>query len=95
MTERLAAEPGVREGAPIAVVGLACRLPGAPSPEAFWRLLRDGRDAVTDAPPDRWPPDRLSELAESMPGLRRGGFLERIDEFDADFFSISPKEAAV
>src|ERR1700704_704514 len=79
----------------IAVVGLACRLPAAPSAGAFWRLLREGRDAITDAPSDRWPKDGLSEMEASMPGLLRGGFLDRIDEFDADFFGISPKEAAV
>ncbi|HEY2536926.1 MAG TPA: type I polyketide synthase, partial [Solirubrobacteraceae bacterium] len=76
----------------IAVVGLACRLPGAPSPDAFWQLLRDGRDAITDIPPDRWV---SAGVDESMPGLLRGGFVDRIDEFDAEFFGVSPREAAV
>lgn len=70
---------------PIAVIGLACRLPQAPDPDAFWRLLRSGTDAITDPPPGR---------PEAAPEHRRGGFLEGIDEFDAEFFGIPPVEAA-
>ena len=84
-----------RAVAGVAVVGLGCRLPGAPSADEFWRLLREGREAVGDAPGDRWPADRLSELGEAMPGLLRGAFLDRIDAFDAEFFGVPPKEAAV
>ncbi|MDA0637001.1 acyltransferase domain-containing protein, partial [Nonomuraea sp. MCN248] len=69
----------------IAVVGMACRLPGAADPGAFWRLLREGVDAVTEAPQDRWP-----EATE----YRRGGFLQDVHGFDAAFFGISPNEAA-
>src|SRR4029077_4334362 len=65
----------------IAIVGLDCRFPGADGPDAYWALLRDGRDAIGEAPASRGP------------GVRRGGFLERIDEFDAAFFRISPREA--
>ena len=72
----------------IAVVGVACRLPGASTPRAFWELLRDGRDAITDVPADRWAVD------VSLPELARGGFLDRVDLFDAEFFGISPREAA-
>jgi acyl transferase domain-containing protein len=68
----------------IAVVGIACRLPGAADPEAFWRLLRDGEDATSDVPEGRWDAD----------SPRRGGFLDDIDRFDAAFFGISPREAA-
>ncbi|MCQ9134479.1 type I polyketide synthase [Streptomyces hilarionis] len=70
----------------IAVVGLACRLPGAGDGRAFWRLLREGTDAVREAPEDRW---RGAELPH-----RLGGFLDRIDAFDAGFFGVSPREAA-
>ncbi|MGW4897290.1 type I polyketide synthase [Kitasatospora sp. NPDC004240] len=72
----------------VAVVGLACRLPGAPGPRAFWQLLREGRDAVGEPPADRWPPDDGGGVP------RAGAFLERIDTFDAGFFGISPREAA-
>ncbi|MFL6072395.1 MAG: SDR family NAD(P)-dependent oxidoreductase [Mycobacteriales bacterium] len=67
---------------PIAVVGLACRLPQAPDPGAFWALLRDGVDAVTDAPP----------AGRGGPG-RPGGYIDRVDGFDPAFFGISPREA--
>ncbi|MEU7769047.1 acyltransferase domain-containing protein [Nocardia sp. NPDC049190] len=67
---------------PIAIVGLACRFPGAPDPAAFWRLLNSGADALTEPPDGRW--------ADGPP---RGGFLDRIDEFDPEFFGISPREA--
>ncbi|MET7402803.1 type I polyketide synthase [Dactylosporangium sp. NPDC005572] len=70
-------------GEPIAVIGVACRLPGAEDPAAFWRLLRAGGDAVGAAPPDRGLPDGTV-----------GGFLDRVDGFDAAFFRMSPREAA-
>ncbi|OPG02444.1 hypothetical protein B1L11_42505 [Microbispora sp. GKU 823] len=71
----------------VAVVGLACRLPGAPHPRDLWDLLRAGRDAVGPPPESRLAGDpRLAGL--------RGGFLDRVDEFDAGFFGLSPKEAA-
>ncbi|MFE6623880.1 type I polyketide synthase [Streptomyces sp. NPDC057740] len=76
---------------PIAVVGLSCRLPGATGPEAFWRLLREGRDAVTQMPEHRWEPISADARSE----IRRGGFLDAVEEFDAAFFGISPREAVV
>ncbi|MFW6690679.1 type I polyketide synthase [Streptomyces sp. MAR4 CNX-425] len=71
---------------PIAVVGLACRLPGASSPAEFWRLLRDGTDAVGEVPEGR-------RAHAGGPGY--GAFLEHVDAFDPEFFGISPREAAV
>uniref|UniRef100_UPI003D70BCF1 type I polyketide synthase n=1 Tax=Streptomyces chumphonensis TaxID=1214925 RepID=UPI003D70BCF1 len=84
-------------GEPIAVVGLACRLPGASDLAAFWQLLREGRDAVTDTPPGRHgggaEPGRSGPAGEdALPS--RGGFLDHVDRFDAAFFGISPREAA-
>ncbi|WP_435840894.1 type I polyketide synthase, partial [Streptomyces cinnamoneus] len=81
----------------VAVVGLACRLPGAADPAAFWRLLSEGADAITDVPPDRWDAAATADADPSEPGrtdIRRGGFLDRIGHFDAAFFGLSPKEAA-
>ncbi|MEU8633146.1 SDR family NAD(P)-dependent oxidoreductase [Amycolatopsis sp. NPDC048633] len=72
---------GISEG--VAVVGMSCRFPGAPDPDAFWQLLRTGTDAVTGVPADRVDP-----------GLGRGGFLDRVGDFDPAFFGISPREAA-
>nr|WP_236576153.1 type I polyketide synthase [Streptomyces sp. HF10] len=81
----------------IAVIGLACRLPGAADPAAFWRLLSEGADAITDVPPDRWDGAAVADADASEPGrtdIRRGGFLDRVGHFDAGFFGLSPKEAA-
>ncbi|WP_194905956.1 type I polyketide synthase [Catenulispora rubra] len=73
---------------PIAVVGIACRLPGAPDVESYWKLLLDGRSAIGEVPPERWDP-------ATVPGTSAvGGFLDRIDEFDARFFGISAREAS-
>ncbi|MFJ7250813.1 type I polyketide synthase, partial [Kitasatospora sp. NPDC098652] len=77
------------QGAAIAIVGLSCRLPQAPDPAAFWRLLTDGRSAVSATPPDRWRGE-----AGRTAGLRHGAFLDGVDRFDAAFFGISPREAA-
>jgi acyl transferase domain-containing protein len=71
-------------GEAIAVIGMSCRFPGAPDVGRFWRLLRDGTDAVRGAPQDR----------RGLDPSRRGGFLDDVDAFDADFFGISPREAA-
>jgi acyl transferase domain-containing protein len=81
---------------PIAIVGMACRFPGAESPEAFWQLLLDGRDAITEVPPDRWDVNANYSADPQAPGKsysRWGGFLDGVDLFDADFFGISPREA--
>jgi len=82
---------------PIAIVGLGCRYPGAPDPDAYWALLRDGRDAVSEVPADRWDVDAFYDADPQVPGkstTRRGGFLDRVDQFDARFFGIAPREAA-
>ncbi|MFE6872459.1 type I polyketide synthase, partial [Kitasatospora sp. NPDC057692] len=80
----------------IAVIGLACRLPGAADPDAFWRLLRTGGHAVTETPAGRWDADELHHPDRDAPGkavTRLGAYLDQVDGFDADFFGISPKEA--
>ena len=74
---------------PIAVIGMGCRFPGGGnSPEEFWTALREGRDGITAIPAGRW------KDAATLPlQLRRGGYIEEIDGFDAAFFGISPREA--
>ncbi|MGC4804999.1 type I polyketide synthase [Micromonospora sp. DT233] len=70
---------------PIAIVGMACRYPGGvDGPDELWRLVHDGRDAITGFPGDRGWPERDGGA---------GGFLATAAEFDADFFGISPREA--
>ncbi|MFJ5927437.1 type I polyketide synthase, partial [Kitasatospora sp. NPDC092948] len=83
--------PGAAE--PIAVIGLACRLPGAPDPHGLWKLLSEGRSAVTERPVGRTG-DSDGAAAQAHPGLRFGGYLPAIDGFDPEFFGISPREAA-
>ncbi|MCP4702426.1 MAG: AMP-binding protein [Gammaproteobacteria bacterium] len=80
----------------IAVIGAACRFPGAENPKNFWKLLRNGVDATSES--SRWDKDAYYSSTPAAPGKmssRRGGFLarEQIEGFDADFFGISPREA--
>jgi len=85
--------------ATIAIVGIGCRYPGgADSPDSFWRLLCSGADAVTEVPADRWDIAGWYDEDRNSPGkmsTRWGGFLNGIDQFDAQFFGISPREAAM
>jgi len=82
---------------PIAVVGMACRLPGgAETPEQFWDLLHKGRDAVTEVPAARWDIESVFDTDPDAPGkmyCRYGAFIGEVETFDAMFFGISPREA--
>jgi len=89
------AQLGLKE--PIAVIGIGCRFPGgADSPESYWRLLWEGADAIAQVPASRFDVDAYFDPRPATPGkimTRWGGFLDRIDQFDAAFFGISPREA--
>ncbi|HET8660800.1 MAG TPA: beta-ketoacyl synthase N-terminal-like domain-containing protein, partial [Micromonosporaceae bacterium] len=89
-------QPAVHESEPIAVIGMACRFPGANSAEAFWRLLTSGVDAISEVPRERWDVEHFYSSSPSAPGkmsTRWGGFLDQVDEFDAEFFGVAPREA--
>src|SRR5215831_1084920 len=82
---------------PIAIIGIGCRFPaGINHPDALWKLLVEGREAVSEVPPDRWNVERFYDAEPGILGksiARHGGFLQIIDQFDRQFFSISPREA--
>lgn len=79
----------------VAVIGMACRLPGATGADELWKLLREGGDATSETPPERFDADAL-HTERPAPGRiagRRAGYLERMAEFDAEFFGMSVNEA--
>ncbi len=81
----------------IAVIGIGCRFPGADGPAAFWQLLRNGVDAITEVPPGRWAIDEYYDEDSTKPGTmntRWGGFVNDVDRFDRAFFGIAPREAS-
>ena len=83
----------------IAIVGMSCRFPGgANSIDEYWNLLVNGEDGVSDVPENRWEIEKYYDEDKTAPGkmyTKKAGFLNiNIDEFDAGFFNISPKEAA-
>ncbi|WP_152629653.1 non-ribosomal peptide synthetase/type I polyketide synthase [Haliangium ochraceum] len=85
-----------KDDEPIAIVGMACRFPKAPTPEAFWHLLANATDAIGVVPRTRWDADAWFALKGDTPGkmnTRWGGFLDEVDAFDPAFFGISPREA--
>ena len=91
--------PKVFDGADaIAVVAMACRFPGADTPDLFWQHLRTGTHLVTAIPPERKALyDKVMRSRGALPGDYPpwGGFIKAIDQFDADAFDISPNEALV
>lgn len=82
---------------PIAIIGLGCHFPGGSvSPTAFWDMLCDGVDATREVPGERWEVRKFYDPDTKKSGKMntfRGGYLDRIDQFDAHFFGISPREA--
>lgn len=81
---------------PIAVISMACRFPGADTPEAFWQLLQGGVDMVRPVPAERWDMEAYYDPERSLPGkmyVREAAFVDQVDQFDAAFFGISRREA--
>uniref|UniRef100_A0AAU3HPU5 SDR family NAD(P)-dependent oxidoreductase n=1 Tax=Streptomyces sp. NBC_01393 TaxID=2903851 RepID=A0AAU3HPU5_9ACTN len=89
--------PAATADEPLALVAMACRLPGGVSdPEGLWHLVAEGRDAVGPFPADRWDVESLHDPDPEALGTsyaKEGGFLDDLESFDAGFFGITPKEA--
>jgi acyl transferase domain-containing protein/NADPH:quinone reductase-like Zn-dependent oxidoreductase/NADP-dependent 3-hydroxy acid dehydrogenase YdfG/acyl carrier protein len=80
----------------IAIIGLSCRLPGADSPQALWKLVSEGRSGVREVPTTRWNSRDFYDRDPKQLGTmytNRGGFLDQLDQFDAACFGVSPREA--
>lgn len=91
------ASPSGARHVPTAIVGMACRFPGARNLSEFWTLLREGRDAISEIPASRFSVDYFFDPEPTAPGrmsTRYGGFLNDIAGFDAEFFNMNRKEAA-
>ncbi|MEV8318100.1 beta-ketoacyl synthase N-terminal-like domain-containing protein [Streptomyces sp. NPDC059900] len=88
----MAATDTLRDGAPapVAVIGMSCRFPGAAGPAEFWANLKSGTSSVGPAPADRWT-DRPAEPRDTH--VTAGGFIDGVMDFDADFFGITRREA--
>jgi len=82
----------------IAIIGMSCRFPGGVNnPAQYWSVLRNGINAIVEVPKDRWDIEHYYAPEPERPGKissKYGGFLEQIQQFDAPFFRISPREAA-
>ena len=82
---------------PVAVIGLACRLPGGiSSPDQLWQALLRGEDFVTEVPLDRWDIDEYYDPEPGVPGrshCKWGAFMDNLGDFDPEFFGISEREA--
>ena len=101
-TPRAGSELGVSPTSPrsgdIAIIGVSGRYPGARDLDAYWKVLQQGIDCITEVPADRWSwPDYFTE-DRTQAGVhfsKWGGFIEDVDKFDSLFFNISPREAEI
>jgi polyketide synthase 5 len=88
---------GITPVTPVAVIGMACRLPGGiDSPEQLWEALLRGDDLVTEVPPDRWDVDEYYDPEPGVPGrttCKWAAFLDDVAGFDSEFFGINEQEA--
>ena len=82
---------------PVAVIGMACRLPGGiDSPKQLWEALLRGDDLVTEIPRDRWDADEYHDPGQGVPGRsvsKWGAFLDDVAGVDSEFFGINEREA--
>jgi len=89
--QQIGAAENAYQNEPIAIVGLSFRLPGGNDTDEFWDLLINGRDAIQQLPSFRWSQEHTC-FAPKNKKMQAGFLSQPIDEFDAKFFGISPKE---
>jgi acyl transferase domain-containing protein/acyl carrier protein len=91
----VSAEGPIEPAPRFAIVGYAARFPGAQDADEFWDVLREGRDAISEVPKDRWDVDEFFDPEPGVPGkvvTRRAGFVDDVTGFDAPFFGLSTRE---
>jgi amino acid adenylation domain-containing protein/thioester reductase-like protein len=88
----LASGPAPTLAEPIAVIGMACRFPGAPNLAEFWRILAGGESAIVEVPTERWE-NLQDEAVQARLVSNKAGLIADVAQFDAAFFGISPREA--
>ncbi|HEX4415415.1 MAG TPA: type I polyketide synthase, partial [Lacipirellulaceae bacterium] len=98
LEQRLKSQPAAPPPADgsIAIVGMACRFPSAPNLQAFWQLIKEGRSAASEVPADRWSADAFFDPTGEIQGkmsVRWAAFIDNPDQFDPQFFGITPREA--
>ncbi len=95
--KHIVADTRRRASEPVAVVGVACRLPGgSDSPESYWQMLCDGENSAQPIPESRWNIDKFYNPVPSAPGkmyVSELNFIDGVENFDCQFFGITPKEA--
>src|SRR5581483_12516683 len=82
----------------LAIIGMACRFPGAANYDAFWQNLCNGLSSISEIPENRWNKDAFysADVQEKNRSVSKwGGFIDGVEHFDADFFGISAREARV
>jgi acyl transferase domain-containing protein/thioesterase domain-containing protein/acyl carrier protein len=95
LEKRLAQQRPTAE--PIAIIGMACRFPGAPNLDAYWRLICDRVNTAREVPAERWNLDEFYDATGETPGkmsVRWAALIDNPDQFDPQFFGITPREAA-
>lgn len=82
----------------VAIIGIAGRFPGADNVDELWEIIKNNRDAISEIPEERWDWKKYyGKTGEALDKTKAkwGGFINNIDQFDADYFNINPKEAEI
>ena len=96
LSQKIEGQINLLKAEPIAVISVACRFPGGSnSPEAYWQMLEQGREGIKEVPKERWDIDKYYDPEPLKSGKMQGreaAFLDSVDQFDPQFFGITPRE---